>query len=49
MVAAGMKFITVMARSDLILEVNQLRRLLLPVFSVGNQDGGHRILSLLFP
>lgn len=45
--SAEMKFITVVARSEMILEVNQLR--LLPVFSVGNQDGRHMTLSLLFP
>lgn len=46
--SAEIKFITVVARSELILEVNQLRLLLL-VFSVGNQDGRHMTLSLLFP
>lgn len=45
---AKMKFVTVVARNYLISEVKQLRIFLLPVFSVGNQDGGHKILSLLF-
>lgn len=30
-------------------EVNQLRGFLLPGFSVGNQNSGHRIFSLIFP